>query len=270
MSSVFSLDDDPIVLVVPSSASIPPGNITAAEWLAIKDRVLVVEGRRLGDLADVDTSSVADGDAIVYDAGADAWVPGIASVPIPGRHDTNEIIGDIKEIATSTERGTTSVESEFVSGRYIVGVNFGGTGTSTAVARSDHAHFQPIPERVSTVPSGYISGGSQPLGSTSITVSAGKTYAIEAELYGQFRGADSGAAYYTLSITIDGISRTSPGGTDGFWCVQGVPDKIYWEHARRLTGTGTAITVSASVAWHSGSGFNIDRTYLKVRVRPDN
>lgn len=268
MSTVFNLDDDPIVIVVPSSADIPPGNITEAEWLALKDRVTVVEGYDLADLGDVDTVGEAGTALIKQEDGSFAFGTVSGAIDRIGNAGTEENSYGVRWI--SLRRGIAFAESS--PGTVFLDVVYGGTGGSNSVARSDHTHAQPLPVRVTTAPSGYISGGSQPLGSTSVTLANGIAYVVEAELYGQFRGADSGPAYYTLSITIGsgtGATYTSPGGESGFWCVQGVPDKILWQYERRLSGTGAAVPVSASVAWHSVSGFNIDRTYLKVRVRPD-
>ena len=266
MSSVFTLDDDPIVIVVPSAADIPPGDITEAEWLQLKDRVTIVEANGIADLSDVDLSGIENGQVLVWDVSTETWRAGMVQSGIYRVFDWDvELDGPFNLI--QTVRPLFAQVHPGYADRARIGINV-GTAADT-VAAGNHTHTQPLPTRVAAGPSGYISGGSQSLGSTTITLPSGVACIVEAEVYGQFRGADSGAAYYTISLNIAGNIYTSPGGTDGFWCVQGVPDKFYWTHERKITGDGTGIPVIANVAWHSGSGFNIDRTYLKVRVRPD-
>lgn len=246
---------------------VPAGDLTPAEVQALRDDLADAMDKGLGDLNDVDTTG--DTDMVLFKqsdgtfafgsmAGSMAEVGQNWGSPVP-------VFTDIHSLRFRP--GLYVEESDVNPGLVLVGPVFGTT--INTIAQGSHTHFQPLPTRVTTAPSGYISGGSQPLGSTSVPLADGINCVVEAELYGQFRGADSGAAYYTVSITIGGNTFTSPGGESGFWCVQGVPDKIQWQHERRLSGTGAAVAVSASVAWHSGSGFNIDRTYLKVRVRPD-
>ena len=248
---------------------VPTGNLTPAEVQALRDDVQAVLDLELGDLSNVTEADKVTGLVLtVQDDGT--WAPQTMTGMLD-RVGTNWPAGNVTTVndvsALVFTPGISVAESGANPGLVLVSPVFGST--SDTIARGSHTHVQPVPVRVTTAPSGYISGGSQPLGSTSVTLANNINCIVEAELYGQFRGADSGVAYYTLSITIGGNTFTSPGGQNGFWCVQGVPDKIQWQHERRLTGTGAAVPVSASVAWHSGSGFNIDRTYLKVRVRPD-
>lgn len=264
----YDIDTEPVIITVPAQATAPVNDIPAPEWVDLKNRVAAVEGLGLVDLSDVDLTDIDEGMLLGWDAGDELWRP---VNPTPAGLDYvrdwqgNHVMAPVRRLQFS--RTLTAVPHGSIPGMIVVIPNV-GTAANT-LAAGDHVHTQPLPVRVTTAPSGYISGGSQPLGSTAVTLPSGIACVVEAELYGQFRGADSGAAYYTVSITIAGNTYTSPGGESGFWCVQGVPDKIQWQHERRMTGTGSAVPVSASVAWHSGSGFNIDRTYLKVRVRPD-
>lgn len=263
MSSVFTLDDDPIVLVVPATASIPPGDISEVDWLALKNRVTIVEGMDLASLPDVDLTSLADGNVLIWDDDAEMWIVGTLQSGIRVRDHLANIIAETASDLTFRLGITASQSGDRT---YIQPIY--GTAANT-VAEGNHTHMQPLPSRVTTAPSGYMSGGTRSLGSTSVTLASGIPYVVEAELYGQLRGADAGAAYYTLTLNIGGNTFTSPGGTDGLWCVQGVPDKINWKHERRMTGTGAGVTVSASIAFHSGSGLNVDRTWLVVTPRPD-
>src|SRR5690606_10699367 len=62
----------------------------------------------LDDLTDVDTTGVADGDALVYDAGSSTWVPGAGSGGGAAYHET---VGDTSETTFSIEHNldTTAV-----------------------------------------------------------------------------------------------------------------------------------------------------------------
>lgn len=246
---------------------VPVGDLTPAEVQALRDDVADAMNKGLVDLSDVDTAGDTGMVLAKQEDGTFAFenVPGsLAEVgqnwgsPVPVFFDIHSL---------RFRPGIYVEESSANPGLVLVGPVFGNAADT--IAEGDHTHTQPMPVRVTTAPSGYMSGGSRSLGSTSVTLASGITYIVEAEVYGQFRGADPGAAYYTLSLTIDGNTFTSPGGSDGFWCVQGVPDKARWKHERQVVGTGASIPVSASVAWHSGSGFNVDRMYLDVRLRPN-
>lgn len=233
---------------------------------AALSRINVTE---LDDIPDVDVSGVVDGDTLVYNGTTEEWMPGQSGGSIAFVENLHlDVIGsDVERL--QFVGGLEPVLDGSNSRRVFVRVMYAGSGSAATAARSDHRHAQVVPVRVSTAPSGYMSGGSQSLGATSVMLADGIPYVVEAELYGQLRGADAGVANYTLSINIDGNVFTSPGGSDGFWCVQGVPDKIKWKHERKITGAGVGVTVSASVSYHSGSGFYVDRTYLDVRLRPE-
>lgn len=243
----------------------PAGDLTPAEVQALRDDVQAVLDLELGDLSNVSEAGKSEGLVLAVQSDG-TWAPGETAGAIE-RVSTNWNSNEALDVELITVGQGIDVNGSLGANRAHLQLVY-GTEANT-VAQGNHSHPQPLPTRVTTAPSGYISGGSQSLGTASVTLPDGTPCVVEAELYGQFRGADSGAAYYTLSITIAGNTYSSPGGTSGFWCVQGVPDKIDWKHERRITGTGAAVSVSASVAWHSGSGFNVDRTYLKVRVLRD-
>lgn len=261
MSSVFTLDDDPIVIVVPSSADIPPGNITEAEWLAIKDRVTVVEGYELADLGDVDLDGIADGQLLAWNASNQVFEPVAIQGGLQDAFDVDtQFVGPFWRLQAwgavyVVPHGTTD-------GMLRIGVNTGTT--SGTVATGNHTHRLPAYERAEFGPSGYMSGGTRQLATQSVVLASGVQYRIVARMKPQMRGADAGAAYYRMTLNIDGLSRTSPAGADGFWCVQGVPNKEEFTASITRTGTGSAITVTASVAFHSGAGFNVDAGELEV------
>lgn len=262
MSSVFTLDDDPIVLVVPAGASIPPGNITEAEWLSLKNRVTVVEGYGMADLSDIDVSGISDGDVLIWDSDAQVWEPGTAQSGISRVIDWDTDIGDGPYTELQTAPPLYAVEHPGFPNRARIGVNIGTTANT--VAAGNHTHRLPAYERAEFGPTGYMSGGIRQLATRSVVLASGVQYRIVARMKLQMRGADAGAAYYLMNINIDGLSRTSPGGSNGFWCVQGVPNKEEFTGSVTRTGTGSAITVTASVGYHSGAGFNVDAGELEV------
>lgn len=226
----------------------------------------------LGDVPGVDASGDAGMALLIQEDGSFAFGTQSTGINLsnspPGGAGWETVYDETFRLIPDNDYGIRA-DASGDEGIVYLRLRWGGSGSSTTVSRSDHRHALPTPVRVTTAPSGYMSSGTRSLGSTSVTLADGIPYVVEAELYGQLRGADPGPAYYTLSINIGGNTFTSPGGESGFWCVQGVPDKINWEHERRMTGTGASVAVSASVAFHSGSGFNVDRTYLKVRLRPE-
>lgn len=145
-----------------------------------------------------------------------------------------------------------------------------GTGSSARPARSDHTHNNPAHTRVRFAATGYMSSGTRSLVSTTVTLLAGIQYRVKATLKVQMRGADAGACYYQLRTIINNIAYTSDGGaTNGFWCVQGVPNKEVWDQHETITGTGAAITVSAEVLYWGGGGFYVDAGDLLVEPKPN-
>lgn len=266
----YDIDTEPIVITMPAQATAPVNDISAPEWTDLKGRVAAIEGLGLVDLRDVDASGLDDNMILAWSEDASMWVPITFTNGAIARIEQNYGGSPGQdEVSLLTFGPGLGVSSPSANRAHVVPII--GT-TEGTLAAGPHTHTQPAPIRGTAPPTGYMGGGSRAIGSPtalSVTLANGIAYVVEAELYGQLRGADAGAAYYTVSITIGGNTFTSPGGTDGFWCVQGVPDKLYWEHSRRMTGTGASVAVSASLTWHSGAGLNVDRTYLKVRLRPD-
>ena len=264
MSTVFTLDDDPITFIVPSSASIPPGNITEADWLALLGRVTAVEGISLADLPDVNVPAPNDGDTLVYDAVAEEWVPQTAQTGFRVRgSDGIAVTENASDLTFRT--GLTATQD---AGRTYVEPVFGTTADT--VAKGLHIHSNPIPVLQTFDATGYLSGSSRQLVSRSVMLENNVNYKVVVRFRPQMRGADAGAAYYTMSVSIGGNTRTSPGGaTSGFWCVQGVPNKEEWVHVRSIDGTGASITITSSVAYHSGSGMNVDAGEIEIDLRPN-
>lgn len=202
---------------------------------------------KLDDVPDVDTAGAVAGDVLTRASGG--WV---ATAPVPPISVTDTGSVDL------TLDGTTLSAA----------VKYAGSGVSDAAARWDHTHIAHNIQRTAFGPQAYMSSGTRTLASTSATLSAGVAYVVKATVKLQMRGADAGAAYYQLRVTINGDARTSPGGTAGFWCVQGVPDKTDWSHHISILGTGAAIPVTASVLYHSGAGFYTDAGEVEIELKP--
>lgn len=187
---------------------------------------------------------------------------------IPDFDPTGGVAGDVVTYDGTDYGLTTPVDPVWGA---ITGTLADQTDLNSALggkSATSHAHTTPSLTRSTFAPGGYMSSGSRALTSTPVTLANGIEYLVVATLNMQMRGADPGACYYRLTVTIDGNARQSNGGSTGFWCVQGVPDKTTWVHDRTLTGTGAAITVSASCAYHSGGGFYTDAGELEVRLFP--
>lgn len=263
---------DDIFLIETARPGATGGNVATVDWTTIRSDVdgllLRPNITALGAVPDVDTSGVAEGDTLLWDATANGGAGGwITAVPSPGL-----------TLYNATDLGTPyEVDNLYVGSGIqvteVLGITglvpaYGGTGSANSVARSDHAHTVPSLVRSTFGQGGYLGSGSRSLASVNATLADGIEYLVVATLNMQMRGADPGACYYRLSVTIDGDTRQSNGGSSGFWCVQGVPDKTTWVHHRTLTGTGAAVTCSASVAYHSGGGFYTDAGELEVRLSP--
>lgn len=260
-----------IYVVEVNKTGLPGDGATVAEvaaWRAERaDWISTLTGYGLDDLSDVDTTGAADGHPLVYDAGTASWVAGdlqagyIAQVIEAGDPSTAQ--NEIQQVAVGN--GLTVVPNG--TGSALIIPEYAGSGVEDKPARWDHTHTLVSPKRVAITPAGYLSSGSRALASTTVTLAGGLQHIVKARLaHFQVRGADPGACYYTVSLTINGNTRTSAGGPNGYWAVQGVPREQGWEHEQTITGTGAAITVSASIKYHSGGGINTDAGELVVEL----
>ena len=260
-------DDLMAATVVLGRPGLAGTGITAAEKTAIDTRLeALAEPQPLGEHSDFDDSGAAAGLAILRNATNDGYVLGSAAGSLAAvSQDGTVVDSDVTDLNFT---GGLTVVPGAPGGGVNVTPTFAGTGTAPSMARSDHFHTIDSVSRVSYGQSGYLSSGSRSLASVNVTLAAGILYLVEAEVIGQWRGADAGAAYFRISLTIDGNTRTSPAGSAGKWCVQGVPGEKVWKHERTVAGTGTQITVSATTTYGSGAGFNVDAGEVAVRLRP--
>ena len=252
--------------IIPGQAG---DGITLPEYTALRNDINDLLARpvidEIDDIPNVNAATPDDGDALLYDEASNTWIPGASGGTIATVRGDSTTINDVPEIVAW--RGI-QVQTGGTPGAAYMSVVFagsGGVGTYTA-AKSDHDHPLPLITREPISPGGYLSGGTRNLASTNVTLLDGYSYLIEAKVNMQVRGGDPGPCYYRFNITIDGNTRTSPAGENGFWAVQGVPDKTTYEHDRALNGDGSSIAVSASVSWHSGGGMYTDAGELVVTV----
>lgn len=258
---------DDVQIVEVHRRGLPGDGATIAEvasWRAERlDWLDTLNTFGLDDLADVDTAGAVDGYALIKTPGG--WAPQAITNGITVTDGTDTLTGRTTLYAwrginvTPPSDGNPAVA--------FIDVVFSGTGVADAAARSDHWHNVADKQRAAYTGGGYLSSGSRPAGSLNVTLNAGVTYLVEAWIEGQLRGADPGAAYYTISININGNVRTSVAGKK--WVVQGVPNDPNFSHEAHITGTGTAITVSASIAYSSGAGLSVDDGDLVVRLSPN-
>lgn len=260
------MDDHEIVLIEVARRGRDGDYTGASEVAALKTRATALESRpnitSLDAVPNVNAPTPANGNVLTWDG--TAWVANTAASGIPTVR-TDWVEKSYANI-TTLRTGVGLNISQPSPNNVLLEVITLGSGASSAAARSDHTHTLIAPVRATYGPMGYMSSGTRALGSTSVVLPAGIACIVKARLNMQMRGSDTGQCYYQLRLTINGNSRTSNGGTGGFWCVQGVPDKTTWEHHLAITGTGTAVTVTADVIYHSGGGFHTDAGEIVVDV----
>jgi hypothetical protein len=243
----------------------------ASEVAALQSRASALEARpnitSLDDVPNVVETSPTTGQVLTRDANGN-WVNATLAAGVNVREAGQIVTSNARNIDFSGTFDVADAPDPPPSGPYAtVALVFAGSGGSAFPARSDHVHTNPPPVRVPIAAGGYMSSGTRALASTNVTLPAGISCVVKAYFEGfQMRGADAGACYYQLRITINGNARTSAGGAK--WVVQGVPNDPNWGHHQTIDGTGAAITVSADVIYHSGGGFYTDSGDLVVEVDP--
>lgn len=268
MSTLF--DDDVLIHRV-MTPGLDGNGITNPEAIALRNDLDALLERpvidELDDIPNVSADSPDDGDTLVYNDATDMWESGSVSGAIArvDDHNSAQVEPDVHRL--TFDAGLTARRAG--AGWAAASVRFAGSGSASTAARSDHTHTIMENGRAEFGPQGYMASGTRQLVSTSLPL-ASKSYRIYVALRVQVRGGDPGPCYYRLAVTIDGNTRQSPSGTNGFWCVQGVPNKETWDHVRRVDGNGSAITISASIAWGSGGGgFNTDAGDLLILIFGD-
>lgn len=263
---------DPLDHIITHYIMIPgrPGDgMTVAEASALRADIAGYEAQLaafgLDDLTDVSAASPAVDQVLKWNG--TAWVPGAPGRIVQLRRQNLDIVvPELGVIAAGDGLAVSQDGGNPLYGR--IAVAYAGTGSSAFAARSDHYHTAPLTFRYTFAPAGYMSSGTRTLVTNNVTLLDRIGYHVKATLRGQIRGADPGACYYRLSVTINGNTRTSGSHVNGFWCVQGVPREMNWSHSQNINGTGAAITVSASVQYDSGGGFYTDAGELEIDLIP--
>lgn len=247
--------------------------MTTAEYTTLRNDINTILTRPaisfLTDIPDV-VGTPSDGDVLIYN-GADAeWQPGAIEAGLGAVYDASDtlVMEDVRAITAKagvTARAGTGSDPNHA----VIEVQFDGTGTSNKAARADHTSSPIVAAREEFGPAAYMSSGTRSLKSTSITLADGVRYLVVATLTMQMRGADPGPCYYRQTLTIGGVSQSTPSGSNGFWGVQGVPDRTPYTYRRWINGTGTAITISASVSYDGGGGFYTDHGVLEITAYPN-
>lgn len=247
------MDDREILVIEVARRGSTGGNVATVDWNTIRAEVTALLSRanitKLDAVPDVAASSPSNGQVLTWNGSN--WVPTTPVNAVTGVTDS------------------ASVDLTLSSGNISAVVKYGGSGSATTAARSDHAHTTPSTVVATFGPGGYMSSGSRPLASTSVVLASGVTYLVQTRLNMQMRGADAGQCQYRMALTVDGSTHESPAGTNGFWCVQGVPDKTMWFYPRTIVGTGAAVSISAAVSYYGGGGFNTDAGEIEVTLIPN-
>lgn len=264
------MDDKEIFLIEVGRQGRTGGNVATVDWTTIRADVDALLARpnisSLDAVPNVAAPSPANGQFLMWNGSA--WVPATVSSGISLRAKNWDVVTPNMTVLIPGAGLTSEDEPSNTTHGYLA-VNFAGSGSASTASRSDHAHTNPVPTRAPFGPQAYMSSGTRNLGSTSVVLPNGISCVVKSKINMQMRGADPGACYYQLRLTINGNARTSNGGSTGFWCVQGVPDKTTWEHHITLTGAGTAITISADCIYYGGGGFYTDAGEIVVEVDPD-
>lgn len=227
----------------------------------------------LNAVPDVDTTAVFDGQALVYNGVTGKW-----GVAIPGGK-----ISEILDVASNTTfpdistLGATNGMHAASGGTGIAYImpTFGGTGSLDRVARQDHTHTPTInPGPQTFLASGRLSSGTRTLIDYNAgPLANGVVYDCTARVVVHMRGDDSGAGVSDLGLKI-GAHASFPQTTTEVRTVQGVDRLAEWEFARTdavggaITGTGSTVSVTATIAFSSGAAMNIRHGYVIFEAKP--
>lgn len=202
------------------SAGLNGSGIATGEKATIFSRLDAVEAKGLADLADTSGLSTAvNGQVAVYEDGE--WVP----VALPGSANWGAITGTM---ADQTDLQAALDDK----------------------ADTDHTHSQTLKNVIEASNLANISSGTTVLCTTTVTLTSGVVYDIDAAGYLEGYGNSGDIGIGKLRVTINGNSKTSP--VDLSW-EQGVDAPKVQLHTQSVTGTGAAITISFSFVWTSGT-----------------
>ena len=251
--------------------------ITDAEKNQITTDLAALQARpnitALDAVPNVNDTAKVNGSALVYNTTTGNWEAGDVSGAISGVLDvaSNTTFPDISTLGATNGMHAASGGTGIV---YIM-PTFEGTGSRDRVSRADHTHNPTInPGPQTFLASGRLTSGTRTL----ITYNAGPlingiTYDVTAKVVVHMRGDDSGAGVSNLGLRIGGHA-SFPTTTTEVRTVQGVDRLAEWEFARTdanggaIAGTGSTVTITATVAFSSGAAMNIRHGYIIVDARP--
>lgn len=260
----YPTDTEVQTVRVPRGVAVPAGDITALDWAALTGRVTDLEAPKpLGSHIDTDFAGIVDGQVPLWDSTANGgdggWVAGDAS----GAISDVDGIADVSTLTTGNGLTSSSPGANAAE----LAVQFGGTGASTSVSRSDHAHTASDAQYVPFAASGSLSSGSRVLASANPVLANGISYLVTARVHSTVRANGSESNYYKLFLNIDGGVQTST--SEQYQCVGFVPAPQTFEFGAFLVGAGTARTVSASIIYQSGVPALVDAGQLVVELQPN-
>lgn len=249
-----------------------PGHISEAEAAAIRADQAAILARpvveRSLDLADF-PEAPEDGETIVWDEAAEAWIVGTAGGSIEQVRDhTGEIVHQHTRDLTFRFGLTAVAAWGEGSPRVAIEPVYGGTGTATTVARSNHVHPQYIDRPVPIPASGSLSSGTRSLGSTTITdLDPTITYYIGATLILDLRGEGSGAGRSIPSITIGPSGSAVKRDRPSVRTVAGVDREAAFIHEGIQIAGVTAVPVSCAIQFSSGDPVYVDAGRLTISIK---
>lgn len=258
-------DDIKIVRIIEPRRTI--GGISEEESAEILGRVDALELRpnitHVHDIPDVNGTPV-DRNILVFDDATDTWVME------PQELGVHRILTGVGDLINGEARGLhfwagleayqDGTDPELVRVRVV----YAGTGSSVTAARSDHTHQIKQDSALNIAASGTLSTGTRTLISQTISgLDDTRNYIIKGDLDIDLQGEGTGAGYSTLSVTIDGNSRTRNGQVR---TVSGVPRSARARHPGVIVTGKTSIVVSAAIAFQPGDPINVGAGELHIEI----
>lgn len=272
MSIIF---DNDIIIHHIAAPGLPGDGFTAPEAATLRSDIDALLARpvidQLTDIPDV-TGTPADNDTIFYNGATSEWEMG---APESAIWVERWLDGTTVETVNSSAKrlsfyqGLTAETQAGFPDRILINVQYGGTGTATTTARSDHNHAIRWDEPLPFNESGAISSGTRTLISGTITgLFLDRQYIITATLRGDLRGGGTGAGYTLPSITIGPDTFQRFGGARGeVRTVSGV-DREYSMAHRGISSLGnSSVNVSAAIAYRSGDPIIVGAGELTVHIK---
>lgn len=248
----------------------PPGTgITAAEKANIDARLIAVEGMAFGDLSDVDTTTVVDGNTIVYSGGA--WAPGSVAGSLSEVYDKTDTLVVTDATRLTAKSGVTARVGLTDPNWAVIEADI-GTGAGQ-VAAGDHLHPLPAVQRYDMPNPGSLAtiySGTPTLITASVgTFAVNVPTLVEVDAHIDAEGVDD-PARCNIIITIDGTTYSSAAvpRTDPFTWEWGVNGERSWQAAKTITraaGQPGSRTITLAVQWIEWGGLNVKSAWMWVR-----